>query len=151
MLAPISMISRHANAYAKLAFFLNTFGSKMSSRQKYDMFFGNLLSLGTIDYKGKSGKTYTFNIYAFDSSWNSVSAVYIVTHRVKNNNSGYTHTTIYIGQTDNLKERFSNHHKQGCFARNNANCLCILLETNEQTRLSIESDLLASHNTPCND
>ncbi len=44
MLAPISTISRHANAYAKLAFFPNTFGSKMSSRQKYDIFFGNLLS-----------------------------------------------------------------------------------------------------------
>ena len=37
------MISHHANAYAKLAFFPNTFGCKMSSRQKYDMFFGNLL------------------------------------------------------------------------------------------------------------
>ena len=37
------MISRHANAYAKLAFFPNTFGCKMSSRQKYDIFFGNLL------------------------------------------------------------------------------------------------------------
>jgi hypothetical protein len=122
-----------------------TIGESYSTRK------GNIMAtLGSISFKGKSGKGYTFEIYPLSSSWNSVSAVYIVTRRIKNQSDGYTHSAIYIGETGNLKERFSNHHKYNCFIENSANCLCILIESNEQNRLTIESDLLGNYNPPCN-
>ena len=110
-----------------------------------------MAKLTTVSFTGKSGKKYSFDVYKFDTSWKDVSAVYIVTHAKPKSNGGHTHSVIYIGQTDNLKERFSNHNKQKCFEENEANRLCILMEQDEKTRLSIESDLIDLHDTPCND
>jgi len=110
-----------------------------------------MASLGTIIFKGKSGKEYTFNIYNLDSSWDEIAVVYVVTRAEPKPNGGNTHQVIYIGETDNLKERFSNHHKQSCFDKNKANRLCTFHVIDNETRLAIESDLIGSHDTPCND
>lgn len=101
----------------------------------------------TIDIKGKSGKTYTFRICDFNSEWNSVPVVYIATRRLK---SGNLHALLYIGQTDDLKKGFSNHHQQSRFTLNNADGLCTLIEETEEKRLAIESDLPAKYSTRWN-
>jgi predicted GIY-YIG superfamily endonuclease len=100
---------------------------------------------------GKSGQKYTFEVYAFDSSWGEVAVVYLVTKRTKKPDGGGSHAHIYVGQTDNLKERFGSHHKADCFTSHGANCLCVLQESSEERRLAIESDILDGGNWPCND
>jgi hypothetical protein len=50
-----------------------------------------------------------------------------------------------------LKIRFSTHHKQACFDKNNANVLGWISEANEQTRQSIEADLIDGLKPSCND
>ena len=110
-----------------------------------------MASLGSVAVIGKSGRKYDFEVYEINLSWDIVPAVYIVTRRSNNSKGGYKHTAIYIGQTDNLQERFENHHKQDCFDRYNANCLCIYEVSVENTRLAIEDDLLSAHRTECND
>ena len=100
---------------------------------------------------GKSGKEYTFEVYSYDASWNEVAAVYMVTKRVKKPAGGGSHTRIYVGQTDNLKERFSGHHKEDCFVLYDGNALCVLQESSEQRRRLIESDVRGAGNWPCND
>jgi predicted GIY-YIG superfamily endonuclease len=104
----------------------------------------------TITLKGKSGNSYVFNIYDIKSNWAEVAAVYVVTRAVTKPEGGSTHYIIYVGQTDNLKNRFSNHDHQKCFDNNNANRLCVLQQGNEDKRRSIESDLIGSYNPPCN-
>ena len=100
---------------------------------------------------GESGKVYTFEVYSYDASWNEVAAVYLVTKRMQKPDGGGSHTHIYVGQTDNLKERFSGHHKEDYFVLSDANALCVLQESSEQHRRRIESDILAGGNWPCND
>lgn len=109
-----------------------------------------MASLGQITLKGKSGKEYKFEIYNFKSSWSEVAVIYVVTYAEEKQDGGHTHSILYVGQTDNLKERFENHHKQDCFDRNKANRLCLLLESNEKTRVSIEADLIDRISPPCN-
>ena len=106
-------------------------------------------SIGNITFKGESDE-YKFKVYKFDSSWNSVSVVYITTKRTKTDDDGYTHSVIYVGQTGDLKDRFSDHHKEKCFVEKDPNCLCLLMEKDEEKRLSIESDLIDNYNPPCN-
>jgi len=108
-------------------------------------------SFPTMTIKGLSGKEYTFEVHDFDSNWNSVPAVYVVTKRVQKNDGKYSHSIIYIGQTEDLKARHSSHHKEDCFNRHGANRLCVLREASEKTRLAIESDLVQKHSPPCND
>lgn len=107
--------------------------------------------LGTILFTGTSRQKYRFNVYPFDTAFNDIGAVYFVTKRTPKAKGGATHTYIYIGQTDDLSTRFNYHHKAACFKREEANCICIYQEDDEQRRLEIESDLLGNYDPPCND
>ena len=106
--------------------------------------------LGEINLSGISGTPKPFNVYSLDTNFNEIPAVYVITNRHKSNDK-YSHTFIYFGQTDNLKERLENHHKQNCFDVHNANAICIHQESSEKKRLTIESDLIKAKNPPCND
>lgn len=99
---------------------------------------------------GSSGTPYSFNVYSLDSTFSEISAVYVVTKRSKSGDT-YSHSIVYIGQTDNLKKRFENHHKQDCFDEQGANTLCVHQESSEKQRLAIESDLIEAKNPRCND
>ena len=99
-----------------------------------------------VTFTGASGKTYTFTAYTLDTTFNEVGAVYIFT---KQENRAYT--PLYIGQTDNLNRRISNHEKWPCVRQNGVNSICVLVENNQLSRVAIERDLLATRNPPCND
>lgn len=108
--------------------------------------------ISTVTFTGKSGNEYTFDVYDADTPWkDNVAAVYVVTRRYKGEDGKFYHAKIYIGRTDDLKDRFSNHHQQDCFDRNNATCICIYLETNESRRAAIETDLMQGNRTKCNE
>jgi hypothetical protein len=100
---------------------------------------------------GKSGSKYTFAVYSIDSTWKELAAVYVITKRTEKTGGGGSHRYVYVGETENLKDRHSNHHKADCFAKHDANCLCALLEDDEDKRLEIELDILAGNTFPCND
>ena len=105
--------------------------------------------LSTLAITGKSGKQYDFDVYPWGTEFNPLGAVYVITKRIVKDGKG-RHTYIYIGQTADLSERFDDHHKADCFSQNEANCICVHLQSNEKSRLAIESDLIDGHDTPCN-
>ena len=77
--------------------------------------------------------------------------VYVVAKRVKNNEGKFNQTILYVGETENLKERFDDHHKNDCFSENGANCIDLLIESDEKERLKIEKDIKAKWKPKCND
>lgn len=107
--------------------------------------------LSDISFEGKSRTKYSFEVYSLNANFkNNISAVYVVTYRYKDDKNNFKHKIIYIGQTENLKERHSSHHKADCFSRLNANCLCVKEVNSEEERLKIERDLINEKNPPCN-
>jgi hypothetical protein len=60
------------------------------------------------------------------------------------------HSVIYVGQTENLQDRFANHHKWDCMIRNSANCVCAHQVPDEARRLAIGNDLIVAYKPPCN-
>lgn len=99
-----------------------------------------------ITAKWASGKQYSFEMYDYNTKFNEVSWVYLITRKSVNGQ----HNVIYIWQTGDMKERHSSHHKESCFIKNTPTHKCFLRETNEQTRFNIESDLVRSHKPTCN-
>jgi hypothetical protein len=100
----------------------------------------------TITHKGSSGNTYEFNVYTSDTEWrNGVACVYYVSKR----DSAGNHTHLYVGETEDLKNRHLDHHKQKCFERGGYNCISILMESNATKRLQIERDLVRVLTLPC--
>ncbi len=102
--------------------------------------------IATLTLTGLSGRQYNFGVYKYGTNFKPIGVVYAVTHR----NSASEYDVIYIGQTEDLSDRFDNHHKESCFIRNNVNCICVHTESNENQRLRIEQDLTHNYNPPCN-
>ncbi len=106
---------------------------------------------GDITFRGQTGRGYEFEAYPWNTTFNEVGAVYVITKRSAKPEGGGTHTRIYIGQTSDLSERFDNHHKISCFERHDANCICVHVDNKKGSRLTEEADLIAASSTPCND
>jgi hypothetical protein len=111
-----------------------------------------MTKLGTLKLIGASGQEYSFDVYPSDTDWNdNIACVYYVSKRTRRSNSSGNHTKIYVGETDDIKDRFSSHHKMSCFESHRYNAISILQESGRQKRLDIESDLIDALQPPCND
>ena len=107
--------------------------------------------LGSIDFKGESGKLYTFNVYTLDSSFSQKGGVYVVTNRsVTSDNSG-KHRKIFIGSMSDLSRGFNNHPRLDYFEQEGANCVCVYPEDKDNMRHEIEEDLIKKHHPAVNE
>ena len=79
-----------------------------------------------------------------NANFNEVSVIYAIVEQNK---------LIYVGITNNLKERMSGHHKEDCWRRNisSTSTLYVLIENSEITRQRIEKEIRNSFDTPCNE
>ena len=109
-----------------------------------------MAKLGTITLKGQSGTEYDFNVYKWGANLSDVGAVYYISNRYVDDDGGWTHTDIYIGQTGDLSDRFDNHHKAQCFVDYDVNAVSVHLDDDEDSRLEKEIDLIDALNPTCN-
>lgn len=107
-------------------------------------------SIANLSLTGESGNMYQFSVYPFDTKFNSVGAVYVITRRTVKADGKGDHHVIYVGETENLGDRFDNHHKAGCFDRHNANCICVHRDNDGRSRLDKEADLIKANSPACN-
>ena len=112
-----------------------------------------------LELKGVSGNAYRFDLFAFDSfedlktSFNPRPALYLFTKRsLSTGDAGYNHDLIYLGETCDLADRFTNHHKESCIMKHGSNCIGIFsASVDEHERKEQEKDLLNAYDFPCNE
>lgn len=105
--------------------------------------------LGVIDVRGCSGNTYNFNVYKYGTKFKKIGAVYIILNEYDPFDP--FEDLIYVGQSEDMSERFDCHHKEQCFQKHYANYIGIHSESEEDTRLDIEKDIYDEYSPPCND
>ena len=105
---------------------------------------------GTIEFSGKSGKLYSFNVYTIDNEFKPYSAVYCVTHRSSEENGNGFHDKLFFGSTGDISKELDNHDAGSCFESNQANCICTHREENEIARQEIVDDLVGHYDPTCN-
>ena len=105
-----------------------------------------MAKLGTFTLTGQSGQQYQFDAFPWDTEFEATGAVYYVSKRT----DAGDHTSIYVGQTGDISERFDNHHKADCFRRHGRNCISGHVDSSETSRLAKEDDLIKALNPPCN-
>jgi hypothetical protein len=110
----------------------------------------DMTQYGTLAISGASGSSYKFTVHSWDTKFNPIGAVYVITKRTEKPGGVGSHTYIYVGQTGDLSERFDDHHKINCFRRNGANCICVHPDANKASHLKKEEDLIQALNPPCN-
>lgn len=105
--------------------------------------------ISTVEFVGKSGTKYPFNVYPITEECPSESGIYVFSKR-EQTQTGFNQTPIYIGMAKSFEARFYNHHKGDCIDRNGANCICLMQVKDENQRARIEQDLLNAYPTKCN-
>jgi predicted GIY-YIG superfamily endonuclease len=105
---------------------------------------------GTFNWRGQSGKIYTFEVWSKDTWFNEVECVYIYTKFVNG-----SWQCIYVGQTSQLATRLAQHTNgtdasDRCIQRSNATHIHTLQLTPESVRLDVETDLRSAYNWSCN-
>ena len=100
----------------------------------------------TIEWPGQSGKNYLHYIHPIGTDFMPVGGNYIFCKL----NAQDRWVPVYIGQTNDMKVRFANHHASPCISRNGATHVHEHSNDNQQNRLNEESDLLSRFNTTCN-
>jgi len=110
------------------------------------------MKFSDITFSGKSGVRYRFQVWSLDTRFKPLAAVYVVTKRAQLNitYNRASHDIVYIGQTASLADPFATESQFDCFRKHGANCVCIHLAEDEARRLAAEEDLLALHETHCN-
>jgi excinuclease UvrABC nuclease subunit len=96
---------------------------------------------------GAFGAKYSFYVYPWGTDLKQVGGVYMVLRKGSQNGN---YDVLYVGQTNNLSERFDNHHKKPCFDRNRKTHIAAMVESSEVRRLNIEADLIRKYNPSCN-
>lgn len=96
--------------------------------------------------KGVSNNTYKFSLYTIDTEFKEgYGGIYIfIKGTKKDENSNYDCTTLYIGKTQEFKDRFYDHEKWEAAKKLGFNILGIYKETADSNRLAIEEDLIRS-------
>ncbi|MCY4096193.1 MAG: hypothetical protein OXG05_13825 [Gammaproteobacteria bacterium] len=106
----------------------------------------------TIALTGQSGTSYTFDVYGLDKLGN-FEAIPVAYAFLRDNKSIIDSDVLYIGATDNAKNRLtSNHEKLECVEDNDGRYggpYIAIHGTN--TPFTVESDLLGNYNPPCNE
>jgi len=100
-----------------------------------------------INWTGQSGTTYPFWIYIRGTTFKEpCPGIYIHAKETK----PHSWTPVYIGQTENINERLTNHEQKQCVDRNGATHIHIRIITDEAQRLAEEKDLIQKWKPACN-
>ena len=97
-----------------------------------------------VTLRGASGRNYVFKAYPKHYSWNAVAGNYAILRQVSGG------TVVYVGETENLRQRIACHHQLPCFDRNAWTHLAFLGEGSASRRRTIELDLMAQYKPTCN-
>lgn len=101
----------------------------------------------TVIWTGASGKKYTYYVYKLPPNFVAKPGNYIFAKT----NSQNQWEAAYIGETENLSERFDNHHAMPCINRNGATHIqAHVTNGGKQARLNEETDLVRNYNPTCN-
>lgn len=101
-----------------------------------------------IKWAGQSGEEYTYWAYEIGTTFSKAPANYIFAKATKPE----TLLAIYIGETEDISERFDYHHKIDCIRRNGATHICVHESSDDKkVRCGEESDLIANYHPVCND
>lgn len=104
----------------------------------------------TVTFTGVSGKKYDFKVYPKNTKFPNIGAIYILSKRTVVNGQG-SHELLYIGETEELGSRLSNHEKWPCVNRLGCNVVCVKTQNDRRFRLAIEADIRKKYDPPCND
>jgi len=103
-----------------------------------------------IAFAGRSGTSYDFRVYVWETKFKAIPGVYVVASRTIEPGQPAHYQPLFIGQTADLSAALRGHPRDECFQMYLGNVIGVLKESDDARRTSILSDLLDGLAPPCN-
>jgi hypothetical protein len=104
-------------------------------------------SLGTIMWRGRSGREYKYDIYQIGTTLEAVPGNFIFAEETRPG----TFLPVYIGQTGDLSRPLVQHDTMPCIRRNRVTFVHVRRnDEGDRARILEEADLIALWDPPCN-
>lgn len=105
------------------------------------------MSTNAITWTMPSGKTYSYEPFPIGTKFASIAGNYIFAKQGQD----MRWYAVYIGQTNDLGERLTNHPKQACAVKNGATHILVKTNTSKALREGEEADMISLCQPVCND
>ena len=107
------------------------------------------MAIQQYEWTGQSRSRYIYFVYDIPMKPFDAPANYIFTRWDRKTQTWYP---LYIGETDNLTQRFNNHEKWPCAQQHGVTHIHVHNKSTSQLDRRLEKDDLIAHwNPPCND
>jgi hypothetical protein len=106
--------------------------------------------IDAVSFTGRSGRTYTFRIYIWDTRFKALPGVYVVASRSVEPGEEPRYSALYVGPADDLSKALKQHARADCFQLHYANVIGVLKEADARAREQIVADLVGALEPPCN-
>jgi len=106
--------------------------------------------IDAVRFTGRSGESYDFRIYVWDTKFKSLAGVYVVASRSVDPGQPPRYEPVFVGATTDLSKAFKGHPRAECFEMYYANVVGVMQQNDESRRNAIVADLLTSLEPPCN-
>jgi hypothetical protein len=103
-----------------------------------------------VSFAGRSGESYAFRVYVWDTRFKAVPGVYVIASRTVEPGQSATYTPLFAGEARDLSAALKNHPRDECFQMYYANVVGVLKEDDDEKRASILTDLSGNLSLPCN-
>jgi hypothetical protein len=103
-----------------------------------------------VAFAGRSGTSYDFRVYVWETKFKAVPAVYVVASRTIEPGQPPQYQPLFVGETADLSAAFRGHARDECFQMYFGNVVGVLKESDDTRRTSILADLVDGLAPPCN-
>ncbi len=104
----------------------------------------------TFQLADANGAPHTFFVFSKWKEFQEIGAVYMFMKRNEYYDTRGNNIVLYIGKTENLKERISNHEKWPCVIKHGCTHIAYSRMPDENSRQQFEEYLINKFNPPCN-
>jgi len=103
-----------------------------------------------VAFAGRSGTSYDFRIYVWETKFKAVPGVYVVAARTVEPGHRAQYAPLFVGEAADLSAALKGHPRDECFQMYYGNVVGVLKEDDDTRRTSILADLLDGLAPPCN-
>jgi hypothetical protein len=103
-----------------------------------------------IVFVGRSGRSYAFRVYVWETKFKAVPAVFVVASRTIEPSRPAQYVPLFAGEARDLSAALKGHPRDECFQMYYANVVGVLKEDDDDQRASILADLVGGLSLPCN-
>lgn len=103
-----------------------------------------------VEFAGRSGATYPFRVYVWNTKFKAVPGVYVIASRTVEPGQRAQYAPVFAGEAGDISAALKGHPRDECFQMYYANVVGVLKEDDDARRGAILADLLGALVVPCN-